>query len=53
VRIGLTYTAGTRPGLYILPMRGAYGDSIRAILARDLDFGDRISRSSRPTPALP
>jgi TolB protein len=43
VRIGLTYTAGTRPGLYILPVQGAFGDSIRAILARDLDYGDRIS----------
>lgn len=43
VRIGLTYSAGTRPGLYILPMAGAFGDSIRAILARDLDYGDRIS----------
>ena len=43
VRIGLTYTAGTRPGLYVLPMRGPHADSIRAILTRDLDFGDRIS----------
>lgn len=43
VRIGLTYTSGTRPGLYVLPMRGAHADSIRAILVRDLDFGDRIS----------
>jgi len=43
VRIGLTYTAGTRPGLYVLPMRGAYADSIRGIITRDLDFGDRIS----------
>ena len=43
VRIGLTYRAGSRPGLYVLPMRGTYADSIRAILARDLDFGDRIT----------
>jgi TolB protein len=43
VRIGLTYSAGSRPGLYVLPMRGAHADSIRAILTRDLDFGDRIS----------
>lgn len=43
VRIGLTYTAGTRPGVYLLPVTGPYSDSIRAILARDLDFGDRIS----------
>jgi TolB protein len=43
VRIGLTYTAGTRPGVYVLPMTGADADSIRAIITRDLDFGDRIS----------
>ncbi len=43
VRIGLTYTAGTRPGVYLLPVTGPYSDSIRAIIARDLDFGDRIS----------
>lgn len=43
VRIGLTYAAGTRPGVYILPMRGTHADSVRAILGRDLDFGDRVS----------
>lgn len=43
VRIGLTYTSGARPGVYVLPMRGAAADSIRAIITRDLDFGDRIS----------
>lgn len=43
VRIGLTYAPGTRPGLYVLPLRGPNADSIRAIITRDLDFGDRIS----------
>ncbi|MBX3173045.1 MAG: PD40 domain-containing protein [Gemmatimonadaceae bacterium] len=43
VRIGLTYAAGTRPGLYVLPMTGGLADSIRTIISRDLDFGDRIS----------
>lgn len=43
VRIGLTYSSGTRPGLYILPFRGPNADSVRAIIARDLDFGDRIT----------
>jgi TolB protein len=43
VRIGLTYTAGTRPGVYVLPMAGEDADSIRAVITRDLDFGDRIS----------
>lgn len=43
VRIGLTYAAGTRPGVYVLPMSGPMADSIRGIIARDLDFGDRVS----------
>lgn len=43
VRVGLTYAPGSRPGVYILPMRGPHADSVRAILARDLDFGDRVS----------
>ena len=43
VRIGLTYSSGTRPGVYILPMQGLDADSIRAIIARDLDFGDRVT----------
>ena len=57
VRVGLTYSAGTRPGVYILPMRGTYADSVRAILGRDLDFGDRVSvvmadSGTAPTGAL-
>lgn len=40
VRLGITYTAGTRPGLVILPSAGL--DSVRAILARDLDYSDRF-----------
>ncbi|MFI5232277.1 MAG: hypothetical protein ACHQSE_07165 [Gemmatimonadales bacterium] len=43
VRIGLTYAPGTRPGVLILPISGANADSVKAILARDLDFGDRVS----------
>jgi TolB protein len=42
VRIGLTYTPGTKPGVVILPIAGAGGDSVRAVLARDFDFSDRI-----------
>ena len=40
VRVGITYTAGTRPRLVILP--GAGLDSARAILQRDLDYSDRF-----------
>ena len=43
VRIGLSYALGTRPGVYIAPVAGASGDSIRAILQRDLDYGDRVT----------
>ena len=43
VRIGLTYDPGTKPGVVVLPSRGAGADSIRAIVQRDLDFGDRIN----------
>lgn len=42
VRIGLTYQPGTRPGVVVLPASGARGDSVRAILQRDLDFSDRV-----------
>ena len=43
VRIGLTYEAGSKPGVMVLPIRGAAGDSIRAIIERDLDYGDRLT----------
>jgi TolB protein len=43
VRIGLTYTPGTKPGVLVLPVNGPEGDSIRAIIQRDLDHGDRTN----------
>src|SRR5687767_11473904 len=43
VRLALTYTPGTRPAVLILPVEGAEGDSVRAILQRDLDFDDRVT----------
>jgi TolB protein len=42
VRIGLTYQPGTRPGIAVLPILGMSGDSVRAILERDLDHSDRV-----------
>ncbi|HSN15703.1 MAG TPA: hypothetical protein VLT61_13805, partial [Anaeromyxobacteraceae bacterium] len=39
VRVGITYTPGVRAGLVVLP--GAGIDSVRAIVARDLDYSDR------------
>ena len=43
VRIGLTYAPGTRPGVLIVPVSGPNGDSVRVMLGRDLDFGDRLT----------
>ncbi|HKG92956.1 MAG TPA: hypothetical protein VKA84_13720 [Gemmatimonadaceae bacterium] len=44
VRIGLTYAPGTKPGVLVLPASGGlWGDSVRAILQRDLDYGDRVT----------
>jgi TolB protein len=43
VRIGLTYAPGTRPGVLVLPVAGPNADSVKAILLRDLDYGDRVS----------
>lgn len=43
VRIGLSYDPGSKPGVVVLPVSGPLGDSVRAIVARDLDFGDRIN----------
>jgi TolB protein len=43
VRIGLTYQAGVKPGVMVLPATWLNGDSIRAIIQRDLDYGDRVT----------
>jgi TolB protein len=40
VRVGVDYRPGVRPGLVVLP--GAGLDSVRAIVARDLDYTDRF-----------
>jgi len=42
VRIGLGY-AGTKPGVLVLAILGVGGDSARAIIERDLDYGDRVA----------
>ena len=43
VSVRLSYTAGTKPGLIVLPVNGPAGDSVRAILERDFEYGDRIT----------
>ena len=52
VRIGLTYDPGSKPGIVVLPGNGAAADSIRAILSRDLDFGDRVTMIALDAAAL-
>ena len=43
VRIGITYAPGTRPGMLVLGgTSGTVTDSVRTILARDLDFSDQF-----------
>lgn len=43
VRITLQYAPGTKPGVLVLPVNGLNGDSVRAMLQRDLDYGDRAN----------
>lgn len=52
VRIGLVY-AGSRPGVLVLPVDGTAGDSIRAILQRDFQHGDRIDVVALAPSAIP
>ena len=48
VRLTLEYRPGVRPGVLVLPVRGSDADSIRTILERDLDHGNRISVVALP-----
>jgi len=53
VRLGLIYgDGGERPGIHVLPVAGVAGDSLRTIVMRDLDFGDRVTVLPKAT-ALP
>jgi TolB protein len=52
VRIGISYTTD-RPGVIVLPILGPSGDSIRAIVQRDLDFGDRTAVVGQDAVATP
>ncbi|MEO6447439.1 MAG: hypothetical protein ABIZ91_17140 [Gemmatimonadaceae bacterium] len=53
VRIGLVYAPGTKPGLIVLPVAGATGDSVRAIIQRDLANGNRINVIAMAAEAVP
>jgi TolB protein len=43
VRLGLQYRPGQKVAVVVLPVGGIAGDSIGAILARDLDYSDRYA----------
>lgn len=43
VRLVIRPPLGTKPGLLVLPVNGEFGDSIRAIVQRDLDYSDRVN----------
>jgi TolB protein len=43
VRIGLRYDPGMKPGIAVLPISGALGDSIKKIFERDFDYSDGLS----------
>lgn len=43
VVVGLTYDPSSKPGIVVLPVSGAFGDSVRSILQRDLDYSDRFA----------
>lgn len=51
VRVGITYTPGTRPSIAVLVAGGTALDSVRAILGRDLDYSDRFEVVAPPQAA--
>jgi len=48
VRVGIIYRPGVRPGFVLLPRQGSGLDSVRAIVARDLDYSDRFEVITLP-----
>ena len=53
IRLSLRYNPGTKPGVLVLRVAGVNGDSIRAIIQRDFDYGDRISVIAAAETGLP
>ncbi|MBA3404470.1 MAG: PD40 domain-containing protein [Gemmatimonadaceae bacterium] len=43
VRLGLSYPRGTVPKVVVMPVDTTSGDSVRTIIQRDLDYGDRVT----------
>jgi len=53
VRLSLRYNPGTKPGVLVLRVAGVNGDSIRAIIQRDFDHGDRVNVIAATETGLP
>jgi TolB protein len=53
VRVGLRYDPNSKPGVLVLRIAGTSGDSLRAILQRDFDYGDRINVVAADEAAFP
>lgn len=47
------YGSGMRPGVAVLPIAGTSGDSVRAIVQRDLDYSDRVTIAGQNAEDLP
>ena len=43
VRLGLNYQTGAKPGVIVLPVVDDDRDSLRTIVQRDFDYGDRLN----------
>ena len=48
VRIGILYRPGVRPGIVVLTGRVPALDSLRTIMARDIDYSDRFELITLP-----
>src|SRR5256884_4508378 len=48
VRIGILYRPGVRPGIVVLTGRAPGLDSLRTIMARDIDYSDRFELITLP-----
>ena len=53
VRIGLRYDPNSKPGVLVLRIAGVSGDSLRAIIQRDFEYGDRINVVAGDETAFP
>lgn len=53
VRVGIVYRPGVRPGLAVVPGPTGPLDSVRIILTRDLDLGDRFELITLPAYEAP